>query len=342
VDLWDLTRLLFRRWYFAVPMLVVSMAATILAGMSVKPDYKAVGHLQLIPPALSPDTTVKAGRVRNPWADLGVEAIGQAAIIKVQDQAVIDTMVKGGYSASFTLTMDSRSPIVTIETVGSTPAQASSTVAEIIRLLSADVAEEQSQYKVAQADSITSLSLDSGSNVTKVTSKLKRALVVVGGASLLVTAGTTIGLDAWLRRRTRRRSGPAATPSRGPLEAAKSVVAGIVGPIEVRRINGTAERTPIDQIDTKKPMSPAAPDMEVNATAALPLSEGRVFRSQSSADAEQRPAGQDASNWASRGEPEARPTKQNGQAEIESSDATIVIPMSFTPWTAREDKSQRS
>ena len=38
VDLWDLTRLLIRRWYVAVPMLLVSVAVVLVAGQSVKPD----------------------------------------------------------------------------------------------------------------------------------------------------------------------------------------------------------------------------------------------------------------------------------------------------------------
>ena len=49
MDLWDLTRLLLRRWYFAVPMLLASVAVVVLAAKTVSPDYKSTGYVQLIP-----------------------------------------------------------------------------------------------------------------------------------------------------------------------------------------------------------------------------------------------------------------------------------------------------
>jgi hypothetical protein len=58
--------------------------------------------------------------------------------------------------------------------------------------------------------------------VVKSSSKVKRALVAVLGAGLLMTAGVTVGLDAWLRRRKRRQeeAGDAAGTPASALPAA--------------------------------------------------------------------------------------------------------------------------
>src|SRR5262245_38942452 len=72
VDLWDLTRLLLRRWYFAVPMLVISVAVVVMAAKTVSPDYKSTGYMQLIPaPSTGKTEDPKAKpRPANPWLGL--------------------------------------------------------------------------------------------------------------------------------------------------------------------------------------------------------------------------------------------------------------------------------
>ncbi len=205
MDLWDLTRLLFRRWYLAVPMLVVTLAAVGFTAATVKPDYSATGYVQLIPPTVSPDAAERSGRTPNPWAQLGVDALGRAAIIKVQDPTVVEQLVRSGYSESFTIGQDGGSPVLTVEAIGRTPEQASATVRQVIVQLTDAMATEQANYRVASQDAITAIVLNDGSHAEAVTSKPKRALIAVSAVGLLLTAALTIGVDALLRRRLRQR-----------------------------------------------------------------------------------------------------------------------------------------
>src|SRR5688572_12993419 len=69
VDLWDLTRLLARRWYFALPMLLVSLASVVVISQTVPPGYSATGHRLMIPPSNRTAADV-VGRVQNPWEEL--------------------------------------------------------------------------------------------------------------------------------------------------------------------------------------------------------------------------------------------------------------------------------
>ena len=210
MDLWDLTKVLLRRWYIAVPMLLVSVGAVAFTSLSVKPDYSASGSLLLIPPAVATSDTAGAtgSHVKNPWEDLGYNALGRAAMIKVQNHDVLEELVAEGYTDSFTVAIEDRSPLLSVAAVGHTAAQASGTVAKVISLLQADVIAEQKQYGVPQAQQITTLVLDKGDNVTTVTSTVKRVLIAAAGVGLLVTSGATIGIDALLRRRARRRASP--------------------------------------------------------------------------------------------------------------------------------------
>jgi capsular polysaccharide biosynthesis protein len=207
VDFWDLTRLMYRRWYFSVPMLLLAVFAMFLAGGSVKPDYQATSHLQILPAAATGDAP---GAVRNPWNDMPMSAIGDATIVAVSDQKVLHDLVARGYSDKVTITLDNRSPIVTVLALSRSRQQASGTVREVGRLIEQKLASLQRSQGVPPNRSMTIQSLDAGDNIDVVTSRVKRTLAALIAASLLVTAGVTIGLDAlvsyWSRRRSKRRS----------------------------------------------------------------------------------------------------------------------------------------
>jgi hypothetical protein len=204
VDFWELTKLLFRRWYIAAPILLLSGIATGYAGASVKPDYQATSHVQLLPPLTT--ATDAAGKPRNPWSDLGLESIGTAAIIRLGDQSVLDSLKSQGYSTNFTVSLDTRTPVLVIEAVAASPATASATAAEVAKLVDSTILALQREDGAPDNTLITTRGLDTGQNITKITSKMKRALAVIAGVGLLLTSAVTIAVDALLRARARRRA----------------------------------------------------------------------------------------------------------------------------------------
>ena len=329
MDLWDLTRLLFRRWYFVLPLLVLSAVAAVVTGLSVSPDYSATGHLQLIPPSVPSETAEKAGRPRNPWADLGLEQTGSAAIIKVQSKAVVDQLVAGGFTDSFTITMEGAG-IIRIETIGDTPQQASGSVRELMRLLDQSIASEQQRYRVNAPDSITTLALDEGGNVVQVNSTVRRALVAVVGLGMILTVAATIALDAWLRRRTRRRSAAEPTGSAAP-----------------GRVNGGAELTSVLLPSADREVAPA-PATASPPAAAGPVGTANPVASSRAADADRaapygRPGPRDG-GWPvdarpAVGKPAQRPPVEPATLTVEfqqSGDTTAPIPLRGAATPPRE------
>jgi hypothetical protein len=219
VDFWDLTKLLVRRWMFAVPMVVLSAVLTVLTVGHLKPDYVSTAYVSLVPPVMG---ATKPGQAtpdqRNPWLSQGLMTLGNAAIITVLDQTVVKELEASGYSTSYTVTMGSSSPLVSFEVVGKTKQQATDTTERLVERFNQSVARLQSDFGVSKADSVSARRLDLGTNVKESNSKIKRALVAVAGAGLLMTAAVTVGADAWLRRwRRRRAEAAAAAPPTMPL-----------------------------------------------------------------------------------------------------------------------------
>jgi capsular polysaccharide biosynthesis protein len=216
VDLWDLTKLLLRRWYVAVPLLLLSILGVVLAAQSVGPDYKAKGYVQIIPPQSAgrqEDPATK--RTSNPWMDLGYQALANAALLQVTDQTTLEAIAAKGLSDSITVTLGERTQLLEIEAIGATPAQASQTVQEVVKLLVAAVVAQQQPYNLATQDTIRTRVLNDGSGTEVVTSKIKRVLIVAAAVGILLTAGLTIGFDSLWRRRAERRLLRAAAGSAG-------------------------------------------------------------------------------------------------------------------------------
>ena len=245
MDLWDLTRLLFRRWYIALPILLTSVLIAAFAGKSVEPDYRATGNVQIIPSRSTPTPT--STRPRNPWLDLGFNALANAVILKVTDKNSMESLTAAGLSDSITVLINERTPLLSIEATADTPAKATATVRQVIKLINTEIENQQKQFNVASEDMITTLTLNDGSDVETVTSKVKRVLIVIVGLGLLLTAAGTIGIDALLRLRKRKKGGDEDDeldrPSTGRASAPSKARPGYIDP---RQIPGELRTVPVE------------------------------------------------------------------------------------------------
>jgi capsular polysaccharide biosynthesis protein len=202
LDFWDLTKVLFRRWKIAVPMLVVAAAATLLGFKAVDPNYVSTSYVQLVPPV---PQTPKPGQPiveqRNPWLGQGLQTLGNAAVVTISDQSVLDHMKSVGLSDSYVFEMGSATPMVKIEVVAKNRKMAEDSANELVARFNTSIASLQTAYGVTAADQITSRRLDLGTNVKKDSGNVKRAAVALLGAGLLFMVAVTVGFDAWMRRR---------------------------------------------------------------------------------------------------------------------------------------------
>ena len=199
--------LIFRRWKISVPFLLIAIGASCFVLKTAKPDYIMTSYVQLIPARVAPaDTDNPAGAsLRNPWNQLGLNTLGQASIYATQDKGFLESLKATKHTDNFTLTMTYPNPIVTVEVVGSSPADATETTQLVVDRLRASAQSLQTGAGVGTADLITMQRLDQGQNLSPSRSKVKRAILAVAAAGLMMTAGGTLGLDALARRRSRKR-----------------------------------------------------------------------------------------------------------------------------------------
>lgn len=331
MDFWDLTRLLVRRWYVAVPMLLLSVVLTMLTVGQVKPDYIATAYVQLVAPVQGPTKPGQAApEQRNPWLGQGLQTLGNAAIIKVLDQTVVQELKAAGLSDSYTVEMGGTTPMISFEVVGATEQQARETAERVVARFTESVTELQTDDRVSVADSIKTRRLDQGTNVEESDSKVKRALVAVAGACLLLTAAVTIGSDAWLRRRTRRRTEAAPARPGSPVSGhiRRPLPADAGGPRP--RPNGG------DLVEADLPTA-MIPTSNGTAVAAAPGKDGGL----STVVVEYQPTDQPAP--ATPAEPRERERDARPSADLPA-DATIVLPLSLPAkehWPGRNEKKQR-
>lgn len=197
--------LIFRRWKIALPLLLLSIGATVFVALTAKPDYTMTSYVQFIPAKVAPSDNPTSASLRNPWNQLGLNTLGQASIYATQDQGFLEQLKATKHTDNFTLTMTYPDPIVTVEVVGVTPADARDTTDLIITRLRGAAESLQRGAGVGDADIIATQRLDRGQNLLPSRSKQKRAILAVAAAGIIVTAGGTVGLDALMRSRRRKR-----------------------------------------------------------------------------------------------------------------------------------------
>lgn len=208
MDLLDLMRLMVRRWYVAVPIVVVAAIAALVVGSSTKPEYQAEVSIVLVPPKTeAPETPDgKAPAPRNPWLQIGTTSMAQAIQIAVSSgEARAAVAAAGGDGGGYEAGVVSRTAIVSVEVATTSEAATRATVKAVSDFIAQEVAARQAPHKPKAGEEITTEILDDGGSIAVSKSNVIRAQVVVGVLGFLLAAAGAVVVDAILRRRTQSR-----------------------------------------------------------------------------------------------------------------------------------------
>ncbi|GAA1749472.1 hypothetical protein [Luedemannella helvata] len=341
MDLLAISKMMFRRWYVAMPLLVLTVVATLLTAAVVKVEYKALGHVLVVPPTVELRTDQQVRQV-NPWNDLGAQALGQAVVVTLTQKSVQDDFVAQGLSKNYKVLVDQEWPIINIEVVGATRQQATSTVQQLFSLINTNITAQQDRYKVAKNQRYTAQNLDSGNLVTPESGKLKRAIIVVVAAGLILMVSATLGLDAFLRRRARRRMGDAAVaagppPARGwgaASSAAALPTAGAAGAAPAALPASSTAEPVINWVNLSPAQATAGAQPVVNGNRGGRSTSGTVHPSSSSTTPTE-----DPTTHLSRPSSESSLPSLADVPELDRADdvdETIVLPLSYPRWSKGE------
>jgi hypothetical protein len=222
MDLLDLLKLMFRRWYVTAPVIALTLGTALAIGAQIRPEYRTTVAVLLVPPTVTdaapaPDSSPQQG---NPWLRIGHNAMAQAVQIAASTHDARTRVAAAGGDPGYEIGVVPRSSILTVDIAAGTPDRATTTVAAVTRLLTDEVAHQQAQYRPAAGEQITTRVLDPGHEITPSRSNVLRLQIVVLSIGLLVAAGSAVLYDAVARRRTSDLRRPA---GRQPAEPAPDV-----------------------------------------------------------------------------------------------------------------------
>lgn len=305
MDFWDVAKLMWRRWSVTVPALLITVVATVWVAVTVEPDYQVTGHVAVVGPSIQRTAGDSDVTRVNPWSS---EALADAATIRLQGKALADELAAEGFGGSWEAGVTGRLPVIRIEVVAERPEYAQATLERLREVIDEEVAGLQAQHNVAPEEQITTVSYDGGESVEPVTGKVKRAIMVVFAAGLIITVGLAVAVDAMARRRQAKGAepsapGPVASEVRPryqfgsqPEKAAATAATFSPGPLAGRTNGQEHDATSVldspvrvDYSNSNEPTSPApasAPPIGDDSTIVLPLSYADPLRRQKTQDSE--------------------------------------------------------
>jgi hypothetical protein len=214
MDFWDLVKVMWRRWYVTAPMLLLTAAAASWMITTIGPEYQATGYVTVLPPQMQ--RQAEAGQVSlvNPWNQ---EALADAARIRLEGKRLHDELAAEGRSAEWAVEITGLLPVIGIEVVAGTPQEALDTMHLLQGVVEEEVQARQAELGLNEGELYTTERYDEGESVETTGSRLRRALVAVLGAGLILTTGTVVAFDAVLRwRQNRTGQLPTATSPAAP------------------------------------------------------------------------------------------------------------------------------
>lgn len=204
MDIWDALKLMARRWYVSVPMVLLTLVAVAWTLLTVEPRHTSDGHIMLVPPRIEINPGEDSSYEVNPW---DTDALTAAIVTRLRNRALFEQLADEGYRATWEADTDLQfRSVIVIQASSDSPGDAQATVQRLLQFVEQEIAAQQQQYNLPAGAEITSLRLDSGENLEVARGNQARALVVVLGIGGILILVTTVSTDVLMRSRARRRS----------------------------------------------------------------------------------------------------------------------------------------
>jgi len=210
MDLWDVAKVMWRRRWVALPLLLLSVVAAVFALLTVPPDYTVTGQVALTPPAAADDPVGGPVRPKNPYT---VVSLGQLTALYLDRPEAKRQLAAEGLSPDYEITMETFNlALIEIKVMAKTVPQATQTLARLIEMLRGEFRHRQDAFNLPSEKRINPEVLNAGEEIVVVRTVGKRTLIVIVGVGILITVAVSLWVDALVRRRQAR--GMAAPPAR--------------------------------------------------------------------------------------------------------------------------------
>lgn len=224
MDLFDVVRSCFRRWYIVLPLLAMTAWFCHHMYTSVKPVYYSNAVISMAPPGTRTDVSPNGSPVpRNGLLDVGgAGLIANLTAIGLRDPSVIAQVVAAGGQPSYFARIfpvppnSPQLPLILIEATEADPAAASTTVEAVVAQADPTLQRLQQQANVPDDQMVKSFTVSPPSVPTPGVPSRTRSTIVVGvagaGIAVLVAVVVDLLLLRWKSRRQKRRQSRVQTP----------------------------------------------------------------------------------------------------------------------------------
>jgi len=236
LDLFDVVRSCFRRWYIALPLLLLVGWYSYSTYIEVKPVYYSNTVIGFTPPSTRIDTVPEGmGVPRNGLLDVGgASLIANMTALGLRQPAVVDRVAAAGGVPDYISKMFPvpatmpELPLVMIESTAPDPTAASKTLELVVAQSGDTLRSLQQQAGVPDDQMVTPFVVSPPSTPLAATPSRTRATLTIFAAGAGLTVLFTVVVDLLLTRRRSRRQEAAlarvqaslvAEPDKPPAEA---------------------------------------------------------------------------------------------------------------------------
>lgn len=190
MDLLQLMRVTRRRWYIAGPVFFLAALLSLFMSGEIQPEYQATGSVLLVGPGTPPTavTGLETEDVLNPYLSFSgsLNTTADALVLAMSTDDVADHLTENQLSPDFLVSVDRRSPVLTLTATSEKSETATNTVARLTELLIDELKRRQDVAGAPEGQriSVTPLSTNlSGPDGTERT----RVRLLVGGLGMALS-----------------------------------------------------------------------------------------------------------------------------------------------------------
>ncbi|PZF79914.1 hypothetical protein [Jiangella anatolica] len=223
MDLWEALRILARRWFVVVPLLLLTAFGAVNLYSTTEPEYTTTGSILLRGPSVGQD---EASGLRNPYLDYGNMAVPARVVVDIALTPSTYHDLTGDTGTTFELGLDTTTsaPLVVLNVTGPSPDAVVTTAQGILEFFSATLRQRQLDAGAPENTLITTEVVTPPVDVLQQNASRLRMLVGVAGVGVLFSVGMAFLVEAILRIRARGRSKkPPAKEAEPPADTTRPV-----------------------------------------------------------------------------------------------------------------------
>ncbi len=228
MDLWDLLRVVARRWYVSFPLLIIAAVVALQMSTRVDAEYSAQTSLILVGPT---STGSEAGGADsafvNPYLSFSSSLATTAQLLQLSmsSGAPRRSVAELGLASNYDITLLSRSPILNVSVETGDPVVAVETLDEVARLIEAELDERQDAIDAPADKRITVLRISEGDVPVAQLGSQNRVRLIFAGVGIAAAVAAAFLFEGAATVLNRRRAASSAAEG---AEAAKQEPVAVV------------------------------------------------------------------------------------------------------------------